>query len=79
VPAAAEDSRFRVEGGQIYCSDEPLFPRGTLRPEADDDARALCVALAVLDGLGVDVPGARDDLREAVASFEPAAPATAPK
>jgi UDP-N-acetylmuramoylalanine--D-glutamate ligase len=28
------------------------------------------VALAVLDGLGIDVPGTRKQLREAVASFE---------
>ena len=37
---------------------------------ADRYGRALCVALAVLDGIGVDVPGSRDDLSAAVAAFE---------
>jgi UDP-N-acetylmuramoylalanine--D-glutamate ligase len=69
VPAAADDSRFRVEDGQIFCSDDPLFPRSTLRSADEADALALCVALAVLDGVGLDVPGSRDDLRAALASF----------
>jgi hypothetical protein len=34
------------------------------------DGRNLCVALAVLDGLGVDVPGMKDELQAAVESFE---------
>src|SRR5918998_357732 len=32
VPAGADDSRFRVEAdGQVWCSDEVLFPRADLR------------------------------------------------
>jgi hypothetical protein len=60
VPAVAEDSRFRVEDGRVFCSDEPLFPLGPA------DGPALCVALAVLDGIGVDVPGDRETLRSAL-------------
>jgi hypothetical protein len=66
VPAGAEDSRFRVADGFVFCSDEPLFAR----PAGARPGRDLCLALAVLDGLGVDVPGLKDELAEAVASFE---------
>ena len=68
VPVAAEDSRFRVEDDKFFCSDEPLFPRGALRSTGESDGRALCVALAVLDGVGIDVPGTRDDIRTALES-----------
>jgi hypothetical protein len=78
IPAAADDSRFRIEDDQVFCSDEPLFPRGALRLAGDRDGRALCVALAVLDGLGIDVPGSRDDLRTAVTAFEPHDAASTP-
>ena len=71
VPVAAEDSRFRIEAGQLYCSDEPLFTRDALPSPAEEDGRALCLALAVLDGLGIDVPGARDEIRTALASVKP--------
>ncbi|XVV14820.1 UDP-N-acetylmuramoyl-L-alanine--D-glutamate ligase [Actinoplanes sp. CA-131856] len=70
VPAAADDSRFRVEDDTVYCSDEPLFPRSALRLKGAHNGRNLCVALAVLDGIGVDVPGQKDVLAEAVATFE---------
>ncbi|MEV4343142.1 UDP-N-acetylmuramoyl-L-alanine--D-glutamate ligase [Actinoplanes sp. NPDC049596] len=70
VPAAADDSRFRIEDDTVYCSDEPLFPRSTLRLKGAHNGRNLCVALAVLDGIGVDVPGQKDALAAAVASFE---------
>jgi UDP-N-acetylmuramoylalanine--D-glutamate ligase len=70
IPAAADDSRFRVEGDLVHCSDEPLFPRATLRLKGEHNGRNLCVALAVLDGLGIDVPGQKDALAAAVASFE---------
>jgi UDP-N-acetylmuramoyl-L-alanine---L-glutamate ligase len=69
IPAGAEDSRFRVENKTVFCSDEPLFPRSTLPLAGDDSARDLCVALAVLDGLGIDVPGSKTELRAAVAAF----------
>jgi UDP-N-acetylmuramoylalanine--D-glutamate ligase len=65
IPAGADDSRFRVEDDAFHCSDEVLFPRATLRSA---DGLILCLALAVLDGLGIDVPGRRDELSAAVAS-----------
>jgi UDP-N-acetylmuramoylalanine--D-glutamate ligase len=70
VPAGADDSRFRIEGEAVFCSDAPLFPRSALRLKGAHNGRNLCVALAVLDGLGVDVVGRKDPLAAAVASFE---------
>lgn len=69
VPVAADDSRFRVESdGLVYCSDEALFPRAALRLRGVHNGRNLCAALAVLDGVGVDV---RDPaVAAAVASFQ---------
>ncbi|MEU4691395.1 UDP-N-acetylmuramoyl-L-alanine--D-glutamate ligase [Actinoplanes sp. NPDC023714] len=69
VPAAAGDSRFRVEDGTVFCSDEPLFARSALALKGRHNERNLCVALAVLDGMGIDVVGLRDSLEEAVRSF----------
>jgi hypothetical protein len=63
VPAAAGDSRFRIEDGRVFCSDEPLFP---FDGDPATDGHALCVALAVLDGIGADVPGRRAELRAAL-------------
>jgi hypothetical protein len=71
IPAAADDSRFRVEAGSVFCSDDALFPRSTLRLPDEDAGRDLCVALALLDGLGIDVVGAKTELAAAVAAFEP--------
>jgi UDP-N-acetylmuramoylalanine--D-glutamate ligase len=70
VPAGADDSRFRIDGETVYCSDEPLFARSALRLKGAHNGRNLCVALAVLDGLGVDVVARKDELAAAVASFE---------
>ena len=71
IPAAGGDSRFRVEDdNQVYCSDEALFPRDALKLRGRHNGRNLCVALAVLDGMGIDVVGERDTLRAAVESFE---------
>ena len=71
IPAGAGDSRFRVDDDDlVYCSDEPLFHRATLKLRGRHNGRNLCVALAVLDGMGVDVPGSAEQLRAAVASFE---------
>lgn len=70
IPAGAEDSRFRVDGEVVCCVDEPLFPRSALRLKGAHNGRNLCVALAVLDGLGIDVPGLADELAVAVAAFE---------
>ena len=59
IPAGGGDSRFRIEDDEVvYCSDEPLFPRG---PHGLD----ICVALAVLDGLGLDVVKLKDELAAA--------------
>jgi UDP-N-acetylmuramoyl-L-alanine---L-glutamate ligase len=71
VPAAGGDSRFRVEDdGLVYCSDEPLFPRAALKLRGEHNGRNLCVALAVLDGMGIDVVGSKEELREAAESFQ---------
>ena len=70
VPAGADDSRFRVEDGFVYCSDDRMFPRATLRVDGDQAGRSLCVALAVLDGLGHDVLALTEKLAAAVAAFE---------
>ncbi len=70
IPAGADDSRFRVDGETVFCSDEPLFPRSALRLKGAHNGRNLCVALAVLDGIGIDVPARKSDLAAAVASFE---------
>jgi UDP-N-acetylmuramoylalanine--D-glutamate ligase len=70
VPAGADDSRFRISDGTVHCSDEPLFPRSALRLKGTHNERNLCVALAVLDGIGIDVPGRKRELAAAVASFE---------
>jgi UDP-N-acetylmuramoylalanine--D-glutamate ligase len=67
VPAAADDSRFRISDDQVWCSDEPLFPRSAFALRGAHNGRNLCVALAVLDGMGADV---RDPAVEtAVRSF----------
>ena len=56
IPAGGGDSRFRIEDdGLVYCSDEPLFPSGT-------HGLQVCVALAVLDGMGLDVIKLKDEL-----------------
>lgn len=70
IVVATEDSRFRIdEDGSAYASDTRLFPRATLTLEGEQPGRDLCVALAVLDGLGVDVVDARSVLEKAVAAF----------
>ncbi|MEU4236378.1 UDP-N-acetylmuramoyl-L-alanine--D-glutamate ligase [Actinoplanes sp. NPDC026619] len=70
IPAGADDSRFRIHDEWVYCSDEPLFHREALHLKGAHNGRNLCVALAVLDGLGVDVPGSKDELEAAVEAFE---------
>ncbi|MEU7907751.1 UDP-N-acetylmuramoyl-L-alanine--D-glutamate ligase [Actinoplanes sp. NPDC049118] len=71
VPAGGGDSRFRIDDDDlVYCSDDALFPRAALRLRGRHNGRNLCVALAVLDGMGIDVVARKDDLRRAVESFE---------
>jgi UDP-N-acetylmuramoyl-L-alanine---L-glutamate ligase len=76
IPAGADDSRFRTEADAVYCSDEALFLRSAFPVTGAEAARDLCVALAVLDGVGIDVVGRKPDLLAAVAafSFQPPTP-----
>jgi UDP-N-acetylmuramoylalanine--D-glutamate ligase len=74
VRAGADDTGFRVapgDGGEpfVWRADIPLFPRAVLALRGRHNERNLCVALAVLDGMGVDVVAARDELAAAVAGF----------
>jgi UDP-N-acetylmuramoylalanine-D-glutamate ligase len=70
IAVGTEDSRFRIDpDGSVYASDTRLFPRATLTREGAQHGRDLCVALAVLDGMGVDVVDARSILEKAVATF----------
>ncbi len=70
VPAGADDSRFRIEDDIVFCSDEPLFARAVLPLRGAHNGRNLCVALAVLDSVGVDVVASKDVLAAAVASVK---------
>jgi UDP-N-acetylmuramoylalanine--D-glutamate ligase len=71
VAVGTEDSRFRIEPDEwVYASDTRLFRRDTLRLRGKHNGRNLCVALAVLDGMGVDVVDQRSVLEHAVAAFE---------
>ena len=70
VTAATPASRFRIGPDDLVCAgDVPLFPRARLRLRGRHNARNLCVALAVLEGMGVDVVEQRAALEEAVATF----------
>jgi UDP-N-acetylmuramoyl-L-alanine---L-glutamate ligase len=70
VAAATDESRFRIDADDlVYCSDEPLFPRTTLRLKGRHNARNLCVALAVLDCMGVDVVAQKAAIEAAVRGF----------
>ncbi|WP_430791801.1 UDP-N-acetylmuramoyl-L-alanine--D-glutamate ligase [Actinoplanes sp. G11-F43] len=69
VPASAADSRFRIADGLVWCGDTALFPRDALRLKGRHNAGNLCVALAVLDGMGVDVVASGPELEAAVRSF----------
>ncbi|GGK72018.1 UDP-N-acetylmuramoyl-L-alanine--D-glutamate ligase [Mangrovihabitans endophyticus] len=70
VAAAASDSDFRIDGDMVSRRGEPVFPRSALRLRGVHNGRNLCVALAVLDGMGVDVMAMRDVLQQAVRGFE---------
>src|SRR4051812_1100681 len=71
VAVGTADSRFRIEDdGYVYASDTRLFPRSVLRLRGEHNGRNLCLALAVLDGMGVDVVDTRGVLEKAAASFE---------
>lgn len=55
----------------FHLAGEPLFPRAALRLAGRHNEANLCVALGVLHVLGVDCVDAREELRQAVAGFEP--------
>jgi UDP-N-acetylmuramoylalanine--D-glutamate ligase len=70
VPAGGEGTPFRISpDGVVLHHDTPLFPRSALALRGRHNGRNLCVALAVLDGMGVDVVAQRDVLAAAVARF----------
>jgi UDP-N-acetylmuramoyl-L-alanine---L-glutamate ligase len=70
VAVATEDSRFRVGPDEyVYASDTRLFPRAALALRGRHNGCNLCVALAVLDGMGVDVVDTRAVLEQAVGAF----------
>ncbi|KAB1128758.1 UDP-N-acetylmuramoyl-L-alanine--D-glutamate ligase [Micromonospora sp. AMSO12t] len=54
----------------FHLGDRPLFPRAVLPLVGRHNEGNLCVALAVLDALGVDVVERRDTLAVAVAEFQ---------
>ncbi|MFE0588250.1 UDP-N-acetylmuramoyl-L-alanine--D-glutamate ligase [Micromonospora echinospora] len=57
-------------GPWFHAADRPLFPRTTLPLVGAHNAGNLCVALAVLDALGVDVPARSDEVAAAVTAFQ---------
>lgn len=54
----------------FHLGDQPLFPRAVLPLVGRHNEGNLCVALAVLDALGVDVVARKDTLAVAVAGFQ---------
>lgn len=74
--AAGRTDTFHVAAGhdgQPWCqlAEVPLFPRSALRLAGRHNEANLCVALGVLQSVGVDCAAERDVLREAVARFQP--------
>ncbi|HEX7745665.1 MAG TPA: UDP-N-acetylmuramoyl-L-alanine--D-glutamate ligase [Micromonosporaceae bacterium] len=73
IRAGAADG-FHIAAGPggpeyVFAGDRPLLPRSAFPLVGRHNAGNLCVALAVLDALGVDCVAARDALAEAVAEF----------
>ncbi len=60
---------FRVAGGDVYRGAQRLFPRAALPLVGRHNERNLSLALAVLEGLGVDVAAEAARLAAAVASY----------
>jgi UDP-N-acetylmuramoylalanine-D-glutamate ligase len=74
VPAGGDGTPFRIAPGAagdgvVVHEGTELFPRSALRLRGAHNGRNLCVALAVLDGMGVDVDAEREVLAAAVTSF----------
>jgi UDP-N-acetylmuramoylalanine--D-glutamate ligase len=75
LPAGGPDT-FQVLPGAdrtpwVYAASEPLFPRAALRALGRHNEANLCVALGVLQAVGVDCLADRDLLHTAVAEFRP--------
>lgn len=75
VVRAGTPDTTHVAGGPdgapwFHLGDQPLFPRAVLPLVGRHNEGNLCVALAVLDVLGVDVLARRDTLAVAVAGFQ---------
>jgi UDP-N-acetylmuramoylalanine-D-glutamate ligase len=74
VGAGADGTPFRTAPDAagvpfVWHHDLPLFPRSVPAVGDRHDGPDLCVALAVLDGMGIDVDAGRDVLAGAVAAF----------
>jgi UDP-N-acetylmuramoylalanine--D-glutamate ligase len=69
VQVGGSGSRFRIEDEQVYAGGTALFPRSALRLPGRHNASNLCVALALLDGMGVDVVAQRAGIEAAVRDF----------
>jgi UDP-N-acetylmuramoylalanine--D-glutamate ligase len=74
VRAGAPDTTHVAPGPDgtpwFHLGDRPLFARGVLPLVGRHNEGNLCVALAVLDALGVDVAARADTLAVAVAGFQ---------
>lgn len=55
----------------VFLAGEPLFPRSLFKPIGRHNESNLCVALAAVQGEGVDCLANRADLARAVAGYEP--------
>jgi UDP-N-acetylmuramoylalanine--D-glutamate ligase len=73
--AANQAGSFHVadRDGQrwVLFGDEPLFPRELFKPIGRHNESNLCVALAAVQGEGVDCLAQRDRLAGALAGYEP--------
>jgi UDP-N-acetylmuramoylalanine--D-glutamate ligase len=74
VRAGGDDTPLRIGTDaagdeQVVHHDTVLFPRSLLALRGAHNGRNLCLALAVLDGMGLDVRAEREALAAAVASF----------
>jgi UDP-N-acetylmuramoylalanine--D-glutamate ligase len=74
IRAGAPDTTHVAAGPDgtpwFHLRDTPLFPRAVLPLVGRHNEGNLCVALAVLDALGVDVVARKDTLAVAVAGFQ---------
>jgi UDP-N-acetylmuramoylalanine--D-glutamate ligase len=68
VPATTAAS-FHLAGGMVHRAGVPLFPRAALPLVGRHNGRNLCVALAALEALGVDVVAEVDRVEAAARTF----------